>query len=353
MRAVLLKQPHSRRSGGQRPLLLLDHRERLGQSPHSPRWGRPRQGSPRGRDGHLGRAGVARAALVGPRRLGVQQVAATSPRRRSSTRLTGSELCGIRVACLADGGVSLSRRPGLLNDADRYARLFRRLTATQVVDHLDPAAAAALQLDGYRPSTRLFYMATFCFLVHCTAHACDPLFAAPPTVVEYIFRERQHGRLAPPSLDKYISAIKAVHAIAGLADPLARFLDQLSGLGSRAGALAFTGTLRPQRLPLPATRLLSVGNYGLATSDDYIRIQFAGLCLAYILLNRPGAAACMLAQVLRITDVALEAQLVDYKMALRTGRNRHTLSVPFNQPSQLDRPMQLLRRVLAAHSAAR
>jgi len=171
-------------------------------------------------------------------------------------------------------------------------------------------------------------------------------------MVGYIVWEHQRAKLTPPSLDKYLSAVKAVHVVAGLPDPLAHHLVRLARFGFRAGALTRAGALPPQRLPLPASWMLAVVEFGLATTDSYLRIQSAGLALAYMLFNRPGAAACIRAQDLRFTDVALEAQLVDFKMALRSGRERHTFSVPLNAADTPDRPMLLVRRVLAAHYAA-
>ena len=222
-----------------------------------------------------------------------------------------------------------------------------------MADLHDPAAAAALLQAGYRPSTRTSYMSKFRgFLHYCADRDREPLPASTSTVVGYILWEQQRAMLTPPSLDKYLSAIKAVHVVAGLPDPLAHYLVRLARSGFRAGALERAGSLRPQRLPLPASWLLAVVDFGLATPDVYLRIQAAGLALAYMLFNRPGAAACIRAQDLQFTDAALEAQLVDFKMALRTGRERHTFSVPLNGADKADRPMLLVRRVLEAHYAA-
>jgi len=191
------------------------------------------------------------------------------------------------------------------------------------------------------------------YLLYCADHGREPLPASTSTIVGYILWETQRAKLTPPSLDKYLSAVKAVHAVAGLPDPLAHFLVRLARLGFRAGALQRAGALKPQRLPLPASWLLAVIDFGLATPDAYLRIQAAGLALAYMLFNRPGAAACIRAKDLMFTDAAMEAQLVDFKMALRTGRERHTFSVPLNGAGKSERPMQLVRRVLVAHYAAR
>ena len=245
------------------------------------------------------------------------------------------------------------RHSGLRTDAARWARLFQRLTAPHVADLHDPAAAAALLQSGYRPSTRTSYMSKFrAFLLYCGAHDREPLPASTSTIVGYILWEQQRAKLTPPSLEKYLSAIKAVHVVAGHPDPLAHYLVRLARFGFRSGALERAGALRPQRLPLPAAWMLAVVDFGLGTTDTLLRTQAAGLTLAYLLFNRPGAAACIRAEDLHFTDDALEAQLVDFKMATRTGRERHTFSVPYNGPDKADRPMLLLRRVLAAHHAA-
>ena len=228
------------------------------------------------------------------------------------------------------------------------------MTAPHVANLHDPAAAAALLQAGLRPATRVSYMGKFRgFLLYCAAHGREPLPASTSTIIGYILWEQQRAKLAPASLDKYLSAVKAVHVVAGLPDPLSHYLVRLARLGFRATALARADGLRPQRLPLPAAWLLAVVNFGLATPDAYLRIQAAGLVLAYLLFNRPGAAACIRAKDLLFTDAALEAQLVDFKMAVRTGRERHTYSVPYNGPGRRDRPMLLLRRVLAEHHGAR
>jgi len=72
----------------------------------------------------------------------------------------------------------------------------------------------------------------------------------------------------------------AVHVVAGFPDPLFHYLVSFARLGFRASALERTGSLRPQRLPLPASWLLSVVEFGLATPNTYFRIQAASLALA-------------------------------------------------------------------------
>ena len=313
-----------------------------------------RQGDPRAGHGDRRRPGVEGSAVVGARGGGVRGMAAAAPRRGGVPRGAIAGDAPARVTFLADCGVPFSRRPGLRNDADRWGRLFQRLISPHVADTHDPAAAAALLQAGHRPATRVSYMSKFRgFLLYCAAHDREPLPASTSTIVGYILWEQQRAKLAPPSLDKYLSAVKAVHVVAGLPDPLAHYLVRLARFGFCAGALERADGLRPQRLPLPAAWVLAVVDFGLAATDPYLRLQAAGLTLAYLLFNRPGAAACVRAQDLRFTNTAMEAQRVDFKMAVRTGRERHTFSVPYNGSGKSDRPIVLLRRVLAEHHGAR
>lgn len=82
------------------------------------------------------------------------------------------------------------------------------------------------------------------------------------------------------------------------------------------------------RMPLPAAFVLHVFDLGISTPDADVQLQCSGLALGYVLINRPGAAACM-----RRCDVAfsahgLDVQVVDFKLALRTGRERLAVTIP-------------------------
>lgn len=219
----------------------------------------------------------------------------------------------------------------------------------------DPAAAAALLARGYRPNTQLSYMSKFrAFLKYCAEHGRAPLPADPTTMVGYILYEQQRGALAPPSLSKYLSAVSSVHRIAGYDDPASHFLVKLAVYGFRAWALEEAGgELALQRMPLPATFILAVCDVGLSTPNALLSIQAAGLVLGFLLFNRPGAAACMRHKDMAFTPHGLELQIVDFKLALRTGRERHAFTVPINTaPGVRDKPAALLRRVWDAHAAA-
>lgn len=76
------------------------------------------------------------------------------------------------------------------NDQQRWAHLFRRLTAPIADGTHAPDAAAALMLQGYRPNTQRSYMSKFrFFLTYCSDHGRAPLPADPCTIVGYILWE--------------------------------------------------------------------------------------------------------------------------------------------------------------------
>ena len=222
-------------------------------------------------------------------------------------------------------------------------------------DLSDPAAALALLSRGYRPNTKLSYMSKCrAFLSYCAGADRDPLPATPATMVGYVLHELKRGALAPPSLVKYLSAVSSLHTLAGHDDPVKDPLVQLAVYGFRAHALdAAGGELGLQRMPLPAAFILKVCDVGLSTPDTLLRLQCAGLTLAFVLFNRPGAAACMRRRDVSFTAHGLELQVVDFKMALRTGRERLAFTVPINtMPDKQDKVAALVRLVVEQHDAA-
>jgi len=259
------------------------------------------------------------------------------------------------AAFLADCGLPLRGNPALKNDGQRWERLLHRVVAPLVADLHDPAAAAALLLDGYRPGTQRSYMAKCrAFFRYCQRYHRAPLPASVPTVIGYILYEMQRGQLAPPSLQKYLSAVASLHGVAGHEDPTKDRLVQLAIFGFRAHALERAGgELALQRLPLPAAYILQVCDLGLSTPDAHLQLQCAGLALGYVLFNRPGAAACMRRCDVAFTAHGLELQVVDFKMALRTGRERLSFTVPVDvDPAKPDKVADLVRLALRSHDAA-
>lgn len=256
---------------------------------------------------------------------------------------------------LEDCGLPFRANPALRNDAQRWALLTRRVVNPLVADLPDPDAAARLILKGYRPNTQRSYMSK-CrgFFSYCKQYNRDPLPASMPTVIGYVLHELERGALAPPSLSKYLSAVASLHLLAGHPDPTKDKLVQLAVFGFRASALERAGgELELQRMPLPAEFILRVCKLGLATPNDYLSLQCAGLVLGYVLFNRPGAAACMRRCDVAFTTHGMELQVVDFKMALRTGRERLAFTVPIgSDPAKPDKVAQLLRLAIHRHDAS-
>jgi len=223
-----------------------------------------------------------------------------------------------------------------------------------VADLHDPSAAVNLLLSGYRPNTRRSYMSKCrAFFAYCATHHRAPLPASVATIVGYVVYELERGTLAPPSLSKYLSAVASLHRVAGHDDPTKDKLVQLAVFGYRSHALERCGgELALQRMPLPADYILRVCILGLATPNVYLRLQCAGLVMGYVLFNRPGAAACVRRCDVAFTSSGMELQIVDFKMALRTGRERLAFTVPVDvEPGKPDRVAELLRLVVSQHDA--
>jgi len=257
---------------------------------------------------------------------------------------------------LADCGIPLRGNPALRNDAQRWATLTRNVVAPLVEDLHNPEGAAQLLLRGYRPNTQRSYMSKCrAFFSYCAEHHRDPLPASVSTVIGYVLYELERGALAPPSLSKYLSAVASLHRLAGHDDPTTDKLVQLAVFGFRAYALERAGgELQLQRMPLPAAYILRVCDLGLATPNAYLSLQCAGLVLGYVLFNRPGATACMRRCDVAFTPNGLELQVVDFKMALRTGRERLAFTVPLDcDPDKPDKVAQLLRLTVQRHDACR
>lgn len=167
------------------------------------------------------------------------------------------------------------------------------------------------------------------FFNYCDVHNRAPLPASVDTLIGCILFELQRGALAPPSLSNYLSAVASLHHLAGHDDPTKDKLVQLAVYGFRAHALERAGgELALLRMPLPAAYILKVCDLGMSTPDDYLQLQCAGLVLGYVLFNKPGTAACVRRCDVAFSTHGMGVQVVVFKLALRTGRERLAVTVP-------------------------
>lgn len=89
---------------------------------------------------------------------------------------------------------------------------------------------------------------------------------------------------------------------------------------------------------------------GLVTSDSSRRRECACLVLAYLMFNRPGAAANMRARDLWFTSDGFQAQVPVYKMGILKHGSRLAFNIPVADVGWgADVPLRLVRRVWTQH----
>eukprot|EP00170_Pyropia_yezoensis_P002844 contig_11976_g2850 len=87
-------------------------------------------------------------------------------------------------------------------------------------------------------------------------------------------------------------------------------------VGYRRKHIVVQGTLPDVRGPLPPETVMQLSAEGLGARDEARRRERAGLVLAYLMLNRPGAAANVCAQDLHLTPGGFQVQVPEYKMGI-------------------------------------
>jgi len=248
------------------------------------------------------------------------------------------------------GRVPLRRQRGV-NDATRFAALETTLTAPQLLPGAMGAPSRSLLWQAYRPSTRSCYMSRWrSFVTFCTDRLLVPLPADAATIVGYIVYENKRKALAPNSLRKYFSTIRSIHALAGCPDPTAAHVVTLAVAGYKAVHAALVGSQSPKWLPIPAEFITHVLYLGVGTPDIELSRSCGGLVWAYLLLNRPGAAAGMRYRDLRVTAAGVHCQVPFFKGGVRRDAERIATTVPYaaGHPGD-DKAICLLHRLLGDH----
>lgn len=163
---------------------------------------------------------------------------------------------------------------------------------------------------------------------------------------------RARGTVAAGSLGPYLSPIAALHALAGYPSPMSDTLVRSAKRSYRRAHTVAVGGLLEKRGPLPAEAV----NCFLSLwprAAPALRDKVAGVALAYLFFNRPGAASVM-----RACDVfpmarGLEVQLPDYKMGVLKDGERIAYSVPVLPGGWGSDPvLALVRDHWRAHRAA-
>lgn len=179
-----------------------------------------------------------------------------------------------------------------------------------------------------QPSTARKYVNNWeRFAAFCQEASLCALPAAPETIVRYLGSLHRGGTIAAGSLGPYLSPIAALHALAGYPSPTADALVKSARRGYRREYTAAVGGLRHKRAPLPAEVVSSFLRLWPSASG-LERHKIAGVALAYLLFNRPGAASHMRACDIYPTARGLEVQVPDYKMGVLKDGERIAYTVP-------------------------
>lgn len=190
------------------------------------------------------------------------------------------------------------------------------------------------------------------FASFCTSASLSPLPASPETIVRYLGSVRARGTVAAGSLGPYLSPIAALHALAGYPSPTSDALVRSAKRGYRRAQTAAVGGLREKRGPLPAEAVnCFLGLWPRAAHA--LRDKIAGVTLAYLLFNRPGAASHMRACDVFPTRRGMEIQVPDYKMGVLKDGERIAYTVPVLSGGWgSDAVLSLVRGHWRAHRAA-
>ncbi|GAB0497401.1 hypothetical protein MMPV_008733 [Pyropia vietnamensis] len=151
----------------------------------------------------------------------------------------------------------------------------------------------------------------------------------------------------------YLSAVGSVHKLAGLPSPLDDELVHAAKLGFRRLYVTRAEALPERRGPLPAAFIFAVARLGLTTLDVSLERACAGLVLAYMMCNRPGAAANLRARDAAVSDAGLRVQVPVYKMGILKQGERLAFRIPVAPGGwSADPALRLVRRVWLRHKSA-
>lgn len=206
----------------------------------------------------------------------------------------------------------------------------------------------------YQGSTKRNYVNAWeRFDEFCDRVGARALPASPEAVVRYMASLFDKGTCAPDTVGSYLAAIRAVHRVAGLPSPTDDPLVADARVGYRRLHTDAAGELPEVRGPLPPEAVTELAAIGLDTTDPARRRECAGLVLAYLMFNRPGAAANLRARDLLLTPIGFQAQVPVYKMGVLKRGSRLAFTIPVAEGGwAADAPLHLVRRVWSRHYLA-
>eukprot|EP00170_Pyropia_yezoensis_P004650 contig_18948_g4663 len=146
-------------------------------------------------------------------------------------------------------------------------------------------------------------------------------------VAGYLGWIHAQGTVAPGSLSTYPAPIDTVHELAGYPAPTGNPIFCRLRKGYLRLDAARAGGMPKVIGPLPAEVMARVSALATGAPTPEQRWVFAGLLLAYIMFNRPGAAAARRAIDCLFTPTGLQVQLVFHQSEGRT-ESRAAFRIP-------------------------
>lgn len=206
----------------------------------------------------------------------------------------------------------------------------------------------------YQPTTQMRYLNAWeAFCDFCSRNGLRALPAEPETVVRYLGFYLARKTAQPATVANYLTAIGAVHKMAGLPSPIDDDLVHAAKLGYRRLYVTAEGALPERRGALPSAVIIDVVHLGLETTDRSLERECAGLVLSFLMCNRPGAAANLRVCDVRVAAGGLEVQVPTYKMGILKQSERISFRVPVAEGGWAKDPaLRLVRRVWVRHLRA-
>lgn len=234
---------------------------------------------------------------------------------------------------------------------ERWRRLTGRLYSHRF-GHGEGSAEARRLVDAkHQPTTQMRYLHAWeAFCDFCSRDGLRPLPAEPESGVRYLGVHLAGKKAQSATVANYLTAIGAVHQMAGLASPTDDDLVHAAKLGYRRLYVPAEGALPERRDSLPSAVILDVVHLGLGTTDRSLERECAGLALSFLTCNSPGAAANLRARDVRIVADGLQVQVPTYKMGTLEQGERISFRVPVAQGGWAQDPaLRLVRRVWVRH----
>jgi len=218
---------------------------------------------------------------------------------------------GSKAGVGRDGVPVRGRRPA----ADvRWEQLIARGVGKHLGWHDGAQRARSLLAAAYTATTKRTYMTAWeRFESYCNSQRLRALPANYTTVAAYLGWLHLRGTVAASGLGIYLAPIDTVHELAGFPAPTANPVFRRLRKGYLRLDAARHGAMRRYAGPLPADVVYAALRLGCDHPSPVQRRVCAGLVLAFLMFNRPGAAAAMRQADMAFTPQGLRVQCCNWQ----------------------------------------